>query len=74
MLRTSSGAPYYFNFHEPLDNAKAKKKAEAERESGVDGLQEEKEEQKALGNTLIIGPSGSGKTVVVAETVPWTQV
>lgn len=64
MFRTTSGAPYYFNFHEPLDNAKAKKKAEAERELGVDGLLEEKEEQKALGNTLIIGPSGSGKTVV----------
>ncbi|MCV5555267.1 VirB4 family type IV secretion/conjugal transfer ATPase, partial [Escherichia coli] len=26
-------------------------------------IQETKEEQKALGNTLIIGPSGSGKTV-----------
>lgn len=64
IFRTTSGAPYYFNFHEPLDNAKAKKKAEAEREMGVHGLQEEKEEQKALGNTLIIGPSGSGKTVV----------
>jgi type IV secretion system protein VirB4 len=64
MFRTTSGAPFYFNFHEPLDNAKAKKKAEAERELGVAGLQEEKEEQKALGNTLIIGPSGSGKTVV----------
>lgn len=64
MFRTTSGAPYYFNFHEPLDNAKAKKKAEAERELGVDGLLEKKEEQKALGNTLIIGPSGSGKTVV----------
>jgi len=64
MFRTSSGAPYYFNFHEPLDNAKAKMKAVAERELGADSLQEEREEQKALGNTLIIGPSGSGKTVV----------
>ncbi len=64
VFQTSSGAPYYFNFHEPLDNAKAKKKAQAERELGVHALQEEKEEQKALGNTLIIGPSGSGKTVV----------
>lgn len=64
MFRTTSGSPYYFNFHEPLDNARAKKKSEVERTQGIDGLQEEKEEQKALGNTLIIGPSGSGKTVV----------
>lgn len=66
MFRTSSGAPFYFNFHEPLDNAKAKKKAELMREKGMSAVQEmdEKEEQKALGNTLIIGPSGSGKTVV----------
>nr|WP_067297065.1 VirB4 family type IV secretion/conjugal transfer ATPase [Marinobacterium profundum] len=66
MFKTSSGAPFYFNFHEPLDNAKAKKKAELMREKGMEAVQEmdDKEEQKALGNTLIIGPSGSGKTVV----------
>ncbi|MDG4868608.1 VirB4 family type IV secretion/conjugal transfer ATPase (plasmid) [Guyparkeria sp. 1SP6A2] len=64
MFRTTSGAPYYFNFHEPLDKAKAKKKAEVEREQGAAALEEDKEEQKALGNTMIIGPSGSGKTVV----------
>ncbi|EJT4224709.1 VirB4 family type IV secretion/conjugal transfer ATPase [Vibrio alginolyticus] len=66
MFKTTSGAPYYFNFHEPLDNAKAKKKEQLEREKGNAALEEleGKEEQKALGNTLIIGPSGSGKTVV----------
>lgn len=64
MFKTSSSAPYYFSFHEALDSSKARKKAEQEREFGSDSLKEEKEEQKALGNTLIIGPSGSGKTVV----------
>jgi len=66
MFKTSSGAPYYFNFHEPLSSSKAKKKAEMEREHGADALQasEEKEEQKALGSSLIIGPSGEGKTVI----------
>ena len=64
MFKTSSGAPYYFNFHEALDAKKAKKQEELEREMGTDAVKEDKEEQKALGNTLIIGPSGSGKTVV----------
>lgn len=62
MFRTSSGAPYYFNFHEALDSSKAKKKAEQERKGLV--IAESENEQKALGNTLIIGPSGSGKTVM----------
>jgi len=64
MFKTTSGAPYYFNFHEPLDSRKAKKIKELVREHGSDALKEEKEEQKALGNTLIVGPSGSGKTVL----------
>lgn len=64
IFKTSSGAPYYFNFHEALDAKKAKKQEELEREMGTDAIKEDKEEQKALGNTLIIGPSGSGKTVV----------
>lgn len=66
MFKTTSGSPYYFNFHEALDSSKARKKAELEREKGAAALKEleAKEEQKALGNTLIIGPSGSGKTVV----------
>ena len=64
MFKTTSGAPYYFNFHEPLDSRKAKKIKELVREHGADSLIEDKEEQKALGNTLIVGPSGSGKTVL----------
>ncbi|GGO83789.1 hypothetical protein GCM10011348_28390 [Marinobacterium nitratireducens] len=66
LFKTTSGAPFYFNFHEPLDSAKAKKKADVEREKGSVALDEMdvQDEQKALGNTLIIGPSGSGKTVL----------
>ncbi|EGN7792178.1 TPA: VirB4 family type IV secretion/conjugal transfer ATPase [Escherichia coli] len=64
MFKTTSGAPFYFNFHEPLDVNKAKKQAQLEAELGANKMAESKEEQKALGNTLIIGPSGSGKTVV----------
>lgn len=64
IFKTASGAPYYFNFHEPLDARKAKKIKEIVRDKGAEALDDEKSEQKALGNTLIIGPSGSGKTVV----------
>ncbi|CAI2017030.1 VirB4 family type IV secretion/conjugal transfer ATPase [Salmonella enterica] len=63
LLKTTSGAPYYFNFHSELSAEKARKLAQLEAEKGAGSIQETKEEQKALGNTLIIGPSGSGKTV-----------
>ncbi|PHM51283.1 VirB4 family type IV secretion/conjugal transfer ATPase [Xenorhabdus sp. KK7.4] len=63
LFKTSSGAPYYFNFHSALSSAKAKKIAQLEAEYGANSIKESKEENKALGNTLIIGPSGSGKTV-----------
>ena len=56
LLKTSSAAPYYFNFHEPTDKVLREKKAAPEKT-------EDKEQQKALANTVIIGPSGSGKTV-----------
>jgi type IV secretion system protein VirB4 len=62
IFQTSSGAPYYFNFHESLDNQKSKTSKTEELES-IDEV-EDTDGQKALGNTLIIGPSGSGKTVV----------
>lgn len=52
VFMTSSGTPFYFNHHEALDR-KPKK-----------GEEQDKNQQKALANTLIIGPSGSGKTVV----------
>lgn len=56
LFKTSSGAPYYFNFHEMLDSAKDIK--------AHDLASTGSEQQKALGNTVLIGPSGSGKTVV----------
>lgn len=64
MLKTSSDAPYYFNFHEELDGRKARKLAELEASKGADAISESPDESKALGNALIIGPSGSGKTVL----------
>lgn len=64
MFKTTSGAPYYFNFHEPLDSVRAKKQAHIEAEQGASNIVEGKEEQKALGNTVLIGHSGSGKTVI----------
>lgn len=65
LLKTTSGAPYYFNFHLPLDASKAKKREEMLLAGNEKAVQEAeaKEEQKALGNTIIIGPAGSGKTV-----------
>ncbi|RLV58381.1 VirB4 family type IV secretion/conjugal transfer ATPase [Parashewanella curva] len=52
LLKTSSGAPYYFNFHESHRSHKSTKETKL------------KDEHHALGNTLIIGASGSGKTVL----------
>jgi type IV secretion system protein VirB4 len=53
MFRTSSGAPYYFNFHEGINSTPK-----------IEPITGKREKQKALGNTGIIGPSGSGKTVL----------
>lgn len=62
IFQTSSGAPYYFNFHETLDKQSSNKTASSGDSISAD--LEDTDGQKALGNTLIIGPSGSGKTVV----------
>lgn len=59
MFKTTSGAPYYFNFHEPLDS-----RIEIIKREGIESNNEDTSGQKALGNSLIIGPSGTGKTVV----------
>ncbi|WP_171004664.1 VirB4 family type IV secretion/conjugal transfer ATPase [Bathymodiolus heckerae thiotrophic gill symbiont] len=59
MFKTTSGAPYYFNFHEALDSRK-----EVIKREGIESKNKDTSGQKALGNTLIIGPSGTGKTVV----------
>ena len=48
MLRTTSGAPYYFNFHHAEGGSAAK----------ID------KNHKDLANTMVIGQSGSGKTVL----------
>jgi len=50
MFKTSSGSPYYFNFHQVT--------TEDRREAQVDT------DHKVLANTVIIGKSGTGKTVL----------
>jgi len=56
LLKTSSGAPYYLNYHLPLDNRRAADPDDATQDSS----------QKVLANTMVLGPSGSGKTLLVA--------
>ena len=50
MFKTSSGAPYYFNFHQVTTEDRAN--------TSVDP------DHKALANTVVIGKSGTGKTVL----------
>lgn len=50
MFKTSSGAPYYFNFHQITPEDRANR--------GVDP------DHKVLANTIVIGKSGTGKTVL----------
>lgn len=50
MFKTSSGAPYYFNFHQVTHEDRAN--------ASVDP------DHKALANTVVIGKSGTGKTVL----------
>lgn len=52
MFKTTSGAPYYFNFHKGEDGADAKKAAKLD------------PNHKDLANTVVIGKSGTGKTVL----------
>ncbi|WP_395009144.1 VirB4 family type IV secretion/conjugal transfer ATPase [Undibacterium sp.] len=52
MFQTTSGAPYYFNFHKGENGADAKRAAKLD------------PEHKDLANTIVIGKSGSGKTVL----------
>ena len=51
-FRTTSGAPYYFNWHKAEEGQDAKRVAKADRN------------HKDLANTIIVGKSGTGKTVL----------
>ena len=67
LFKTASGAPYYFNFHEPrLSKASVIDKRRKHSNTNRNLVKEStlKDEHHALGNTLIIGASGSGKTVL----------
>lgn len=52
MFKTTSGAPYYFNFHKGEEGSDAKRAAKLD------------PNHKDLANTLVIGKTGTGKTVL----------
>lgn len=52
MFKTTSGAPYYFNFHKGEEGSDAKRAARLD------------PNHKDLANTVVIGKSGTGKTVL----------
>jgi type IV secretion system protein VirB4 len=52
VFKTTSGAPYYFNFHKGEQGADAKRAAKLD------------PNHKDLANTVVIGKSGTGKTVL----------
>lgn len=61
MFRTSSGAPYYFNYHKGETGEDAKKISKLD------------PNHKDLANTVVIGKSGSGKTVLELFLLAQTQ-
>lgn len=61
MLKTTSEAPYFFNFHAQEEGAEAKKTAKLD------------PNHKDIATTLICGPSGSGKTALMAFLLAQTQ-
>ena len=61
MFKTTSGAPYYFNFHKGEQGADAKKAAKLD------------PNHKDLANTVVIGKSGTGKTVLEMALLAQTQ-
>lgn len=61
MFKTTSGAPYYFNFHKGEEGADAKKMAKLD------------PNHKDLANTVVIGKSGTGKTVLELFLLAQTQ-
>ena len=52
VFKTTSGSPFYFNFHKGEDGADAKRAAKMD------------PNHRDLANTLIVGKSGTGKTVL----------
>lgn len=50
LLKTSSGTPFYFNFHLPP--------------GGHKGIDEDNADERVPGHTLMLGPTGAGKTVI----------
>jgi type IV secretion system protein VirB4 len=61
MFRTTSGAPYYFNFHKGEDGPLAKRAAKLDAN------------HKDLANTVVIGQAGAGKTVLECFLLAQTQ-
>lgn len=61
MFKTTSGAPFYFNFHKGEEGADAKKAAKLD------------PNHKDLANTVVIGKSGTGKTVLEMMLLAQTQ-
>ena len=61
MFKTTSGAPYYFNYHKGEQGADAKKVAKLD------------PNHKDLANTVVIGKSGTGKTVLEMMLLAQTQ-
>lgn len=50
LLKTTSGTPFYFNFHLPPSSRK--------------GVTESDADDRVPGHTLLLGPTGAGKTVI----------
>ena len=50
LLKTTSGTPFYFNFHLPPTSRR--------------GLDEADVDERVPGHTLLLGPTGAGKTVI----------
>ena len=61
MFKTTSGAPYYFNFHKGEEGSDAKRAAKMD------------PNHKDLANTVVIGKSGTGKTVLEMMLLAQTQ-
>lgn len=52
LLKTTSGTPFYFNFHLPPSSRR--------------GVTESDADDRVAGHTLLLGPTGAGKTVIQA--------